>query len=175
MRYDICICFIIRDALLIWRHCQTNTPTLTGSMLSCSATGDPLSVGADIFLSQELQQGLLRELDSSCQSVTSECFQNVQELLVNPNTELETRQASVIAIAGAVLSGVLGILFPLFYKEPKGIPNPIYIPPEVIEEAIQEVSATVIVVITASGAASTVTEEPAITITPKPPAAVTSG
>ena len=120
--------------------------------------------GIDVFVSPDLQGKIKDAMNSNCQEINDKCYKSVRDLLVNPNTELEARQIA----GGALVVGILALLYPWWYKEEKPVPVPIHIPPAQISQASTAVSATVIVVATGSGT-------PTITITPEPEPTTVTG
>ncbi|KAF2028204.1 hypothetical protein EK21DRAFT_114118 [Setomelanomma holmii] len=118
-----------------------STPTLTGSRILFTEAADDGSI--DIVLSEELRGNIKTVLDTKCNSIDTQCVNSIKDLLINPRTELESRQLAGAAAAGAVLFALLALALPCQ-----------------IDPAASAAQASTIAVITK-------TDAPFITITPK--------
>lgn len=111
------------------------------------------------MLSDELRVNMDKAIANNCKNVDSQCVESIKKLLVNPHTELESRQ---LVAAGAGLFALLALAIPLYEKErSQGVPVAIHIPSAQINPAASAAQASTIAAITGSGS-------PLITITQKP-------
>ncbi|KIM94644.1 hypothetical protein OIDMADRAFT_60421 [Oidiodendron maius Zn] len=132
------------------------TPTMSGSVVEFTAAAQP-DGSVEMFLSPDLQNTIKGVMDANCKTLDDNCFQSVRNSLINPNTELVSRQLSVF---GAVAVGFAAILFPFFYKDTKLVPVPIVLHPSDMSAASAAATATELVAVPISGARVTITPTP---------------
>jgi hypothetical protein len=113
-------------------------------------------------LSEELRTNMQKAIDADCKSIDSKCIDSVKKLLVNPRTELESRQA-VVAIAGLI--ALVSLTIPLWEDKNQGVPVALHMPPAQLESASSAANAATVAAITNSGA-------PFVTIVATPTAPV---
>jgi len=145
---------------------QATTPTLTGSRVLFTGAASPKG-GLDVVLSEELRTNIKKAFDSNCKTVDDKCVGSMKDLLINPHTELESRQVG--AAAGAVAAVILlaAIMLPLFEKDrTQGIPVALNIPSIQLSSAVSVAATATIAVVTASGTPLTIAPKPHTTSAP---------
>ncbi|RYN92169.1 hypothetical protein AA0119_g10193 [Alternaria tenuissima] len=102
------------------------TPTLTGSRIVFTDPSSPKD-GFDLILSEELRGKLETALDDACANIDDTCLETINNILVNPQTELEARQ---ILIAGYSLAFLTALYLPIANKliNSKDVPVAIHAP-----------------------------------------------
>ncbi|KAH7408683.1 hypothetical protein DE146DRAFT_786096 [Phaeosphaeria sp. MPI-PUGE-AT-0046c] len=142
-------------------------PTMTGSrVLFTDAAGS--DGGVDVVLSQDLQATMKTVLDNNCITIDNGCIDSVRNLLVSPQTELESRQAVAVVYAVGALIGLVSLTIPLWEERNHGVPAALHIPQAQIGPAASAASAATMAAVTESGA-------PFVTITPRPSITRTAG
>jgi hypothetical protein len=68
--------------------------------------------GVDVIFSEELRAYMKEAMESNCNNIDTQCVNGIRDLMVNPRTELESRQ---LAAAGVGLFALIA----LASKEPK--------------------------------------------------------
>jgi hypothetical protein len=126
---------------------------MSGSVVEFTAAAQP-DGSVEMFLSPELRDTLKGVMEANCKTLDDKCFQSVRNSLINPNTELVSRQ---LPVYGAVAVGFAGLLFPFFYKDAKLVPVPIILRPSDISAASAAATATELVAVPTSGAHVTIT------------------
>jgi hypothetical protein len=128
-------------------------------------TGNP-DGGVDIILSEELRANIQKAVDSNCNDINAQCVDGVKYLLVNPHTELESRQ--VVAV-GASVFAVVALAIPWWGKSGnQGVPVALHIPSTQLDPAASAASAATVVAVTGSGV-------PFVTIVPSAKAPTPTG
>lgn len=141
---------------------------MTGSRVLFTDAAAP-SGGVDVILSQDLQANLKSVLESNCKTIDNGCIESVRNSLVNPKTELESRQLVVAAVYGVgAFIGLISLTIPLWEDRNHGIPAALHIPQSQIGPAASAASAATMAAVTDSGT-------PFITITPRPNITPTAG
>ncbi|KAH5469686.1 hypothetical protein HBI22_195710 [Parastagonospora nodorum] len=144
------------------------TPTLTGSRVLFTDAASPKG-GLDVLLSEELRANVKKAFDSNCKSIDDQCIGSVKELLINPQTQLESRQVGQVAAAVAAVILLAAVLLPVLEKDrTQGIPVALHIPSAQLDLAVSVAATATIAVITASGT-------PFVTVTPRTPTASSVG
>ncbi|KAH4219132.1 hypothetical protein HBI06_191950 [Parastagonospora nodorum] len=136
------------------------TPTLTGSrVIFTDAAGS--AGGVDAVLSEELRGNIQKAISNDCKTVDSPCINKMRDLLINPHTELESRQV-VAVIAGLVaLASMILPMIILDGNRELGVPIAIHVPPTQMGPAASAAEAATFAVVTGTGA-------PFVTVTSKP-------
>jgi hypothetical protein len=115
----------------------------------------------DVVLSEDLRANIKKTFDTSCKTVDNQCVGNMKALLINPHTELESRQI-IVGAAGA-LALLLAILLPSIEEHrSKGIPIALHLPSAQLAPAASAAEAATVAVISTSGT-------PFVTVVPNPP------
>jgi hypothetical protein len=141
---------------------------MTGSRVLFTDTAGP-DGGVDVILSQDLQANLKTVLENSCKTIDNGCIESVRNSLINPRTELESRQLLVAAAYGVgALIGLVSLTIPLWEDRNHGIPAALHIPQAQISPAASAASAATMAVVIDSGT-------PFVTITPRPNITPTAG
>jgi hypothetical protein len=123
--------------------------------------------GVDVVFSEELRTNIKTAIDSNCKDINAQCVDSVNSLLVNPHTELESRQA--IVLAGAGMFAFIAMVIPMLNKDRnEGVPVVLHMPSGQLGPAASAAKASTIAFITNSAA-------PAVTITRKLRTAVAIG
>lgn len=105
-------------------------------------------------------------MKSNCNNIDTQCVNGIRDLMVNPRTELESRQ---LAAAGAALFALIALAIPWLAKsQNEEVPLALHIPASQMDPAVSAAQASTI-------AAITKTDAPYITITPKPDAPSATG
>lgn len=140
---------------------------MTGSRVLFTDSASPAG-GVDVVLSQDLQANLKTVLDSNCKTIDSDCIYNIRSFLVNPRTELESRQAVAFMYGVGALIGLISLTIPLWEERNHGVPVALHIPQAQIDPAASAASAATMAAVSDSGA-------PFVTITPRPNITPTAG
>jgi hypothetical protein len=116
--------------------------------------------GVDLILSEDLRTKVGNVLNSACANLDDTCFEGVNDVLVNPQTELEARQ---IGLAGAALAFLAALYIPLVWHgdKSKGVPVVVHAPLNQVEPVASAAQASTLAFATGIGASI-------ITITRKP-------
>jgi hypothetical protein len=126
------------------------------------------SGGVDVVFSEDLRTNMKSAIDNNCKDINTQCIDSVNDLLINPHTELETRQA-IIILAGAEVFAFIAVIIPMLSKDrDDGVPVALHLPSGQLAPAASAAQASTIAVITKSAA-------PAVTITRKPGNAIATG
>ncbi|KAI4925262.1 hypothetical protein J4E85_007139 [Alternaria conjuncta] len=145
----------------------TATPTLTGSRIVFTDSPSP-NDGVDVILSDELRGKVESALDSACVDLDDVCFESIKDILVSPNTELETRQVEELLYGvGAAVAVFFAYIIPVTSNSSKGVPVALHAPAHQLGPAASAAQASTVAIATASDA-------PIITITRKPDATLTT-
>ncbi|KAI5374378.1 hypothetical protein J4E82_006948 [Alternaria postmessia] len=141
------------------------TPTLTGSRIVFTDPPSPKD-GFDLILSEELRGKIETALDDACANIDDTCLETINNILLNPQTELEARQ---ILIAGYSLAFLAALYFPIANKliNSKGVPVAIHAPLNQVGPIASAAQASTLAFATGTGTAM-------VTITRKPDVASTT-
>lgn len=157
-----------KGSLRLLYHCQTTTPTTTGSRVIFSDAAGP-DGGVDVILSKDLQANLNTVIDNNCKTIDNGCIESVRSSLISPETELESRQLVAAAAYGVgALIGLVSLTIPLWEDRNHGIPAALHIPQAHISPAVSAASAATMAAMTDTGA-------PFVTVTPRPNITPTTG
>ena len=148
---------------------QATTPTLTGSRILFTEAASP-NGGVDVVLSDDLRTNIQKAVDSNCKNIDTNCVDSIKGLLVNPHTELESRQVGPAVAGGAAFLAFIAMVIPLWgqSRDQQGVPVALHIPSAQLDPAASVAHAATIAAAASSGA-------PFITITPKPDAPAVTG
>jgi hypothetical protein len=117
-----------------------------------------------VILSEELRTNIQKAIDGDCKSIDSKCIDSVKSLLVNPHTELESRQ--VLAVMAGLIA-LVSLTIPLWEDKNQGVPVALHMPPAQLDSAASAANAATMAAVTNSGA-------PFVTIVATPTAPVTT-
>jgi hypothetical protein len=143
---------------------QATTPTLSGSRVIFTDSPSPNS-GVDAVLSEDLRANIQKAVDASCKTIDSQCIGSIKNLLINPRTELESRQLGPVVPAVVLFFALIAGVWEVGKDGSKGVPLAIHIPPAQVAEAASAAEAATIAAVTGVGAAT-----PFVTFVPKLPA-----
>jgi hypothetical protein len=100
---------------------------MTGSRVLFTATVKSIG-GVNVIFSDELRTNIKTAIDSNCKDINAQCVEIIDTLLINPHTELETRQAALIVI-GFETFAVIALLIPMLSKDRnEGVPVALHLP-----------------------------------------------
>jgi hypothetical protein len=130
---------------------QAATPTLTGSRMLFTDAPSP-NGGVDVLLSEELRTNIQKSIDDNCNTINPQCVDSVRGLLVNPHTELESRQLAEVVVGVAGLIALVSLTIPLWEDRNQGVPVALHMPPAQLEAAGSAANAATMAAVTGSGA-----------------------
>jgi hypothetical protein len=117
--------------------------------------------GVDAVLSEELRGNIQKAISNDCKIVDGACINSMKDLLINPHTELESRQVGAVIAGLVVLASMILPMIILDANRELGVPIAIHVPPAQMAPAASAAEAATFAVVTGTGA-------PFVTVTAKP-------